>query len=816
MNEFKDDLLYTNDVLKNVAVKIDDSRGFSGITIAGDTYFGEWYVRHNAKKGKYHALSECGYGHSFEKVAPLLPSIDYNIVNFEAVLTDDINSPFSGSLKFILDASPIETIKELKRRNINAVMLANNHSMDFGENIAVKSGEMFIENGFKTIGLGKTIEEANRPLCLDCAGRRVILFNAYWFRKDRNEKYKHYATENHAGTACVTDSIFDSITKYREKYPDAFIIFSPHWGTDFNEPTDYMRKLASKAIIAGADCIIGHGSHIVSNVEFINGKFVIFSIGNFVFNHNGDLFITKNKPKYGCLAKLAINKESVKLKLYPFFVFNPECDFQPYPVTDEQLEEFIKHYPPIAFERINCDEFGYYLEVNLEPEGGRKQMDFNIYKERFYKTAIDFDSYCLFIKRIREEFGDSIDIHIFTSGKSLISHLVDFEALNKMRKRGKSPFSQNLRGVNIVLYDNKNQELIDSVCFDLLSGTVWRDKKEVAVIEYVNNKLLLKTIEEIDNFQKEKNIFMHQKFFEIIEKDVKNQEATFDVRRDFHKNIPRAKGRLRMKQLILLYILTVFDKICKRLEVPYSLEGGTLMGAWRNGGYIPWDDDVDVVTLPDGFIRLCEYSDSDEQFKDLPKVYAHINERVSNLGTGRFRIPEIGFAFDVFPYSYSDSGTVEDCLSLKKFRAAHRKEVVSKIGTDYNKDRQKFYTAVNDLFTRVEDKYNPRNTNAYLLGPLLCGVKCHVYPTDVIFPMSELNFEGFTFSAPNDPDQYLAIKYGKNYWELPPDINHQHHNFQNTTYTRIKKAVEGIKRIDAPFYKKYIEKEWEEYNNGNK
>ena len=349
---------------KDEWIKIDDSRGFSGMTIAGDTYFGEWYTRQRKKLGQNDALQEHGYSYSFGKVAPLLPETDMNIVNFEAVLTENTASPFEGHYEFLLDAAPNETIAELKRRNVGAVILANNHSLDYGEFAAEQSRKLFIENGFHVCGVGKTLDDAERPICFECAGRQVIVFSAYWYRSPRHYVSRHYCMGNNTGTACIDDSLFNKIKAYREKYPKAFIIFSPHWGTDFNDTDKTQKRLAKLAVSAGVDCIIAHGPHIVSEYERIDGKFVLYSLGNFVFNHNGREFARKNKPPFAYVAKLHISKEDIELRLYPIFAANKQCFWQPYPVIEEQLEELFRTWPAKT-DMVKKDEIGYYLEIGV-------------------------------------------------------------------------------------------------------------------------------------------------------------------------------------------------------------------------------------------------------------------------------------------------------------------------------------------------------------------------------------------------------------------------------------------------------------------
>ncbi len=344
-------------------IKVDSSRGYSGLTIAADTYFGEWYTEKRKKSGMIDALQKYGYTHSFEKVASLLPAIDYNIVNFEGVLTNETDSVYKDKIEFLLHANPDETIKELKRRNIHAVMLGNNHCMDFDYEIGLQSRDTFVKHGFETFGFGKNINEANKPLCLECSGKKVIIFNGYWFRGYRS-KLNHYASENSAGSATISEELFCEIAKYREKFKDAFIILSPHWGNDIAKPIEIQRTLAKQAINSGVDLIIGHGPHIINDYEWIGDKFVIYSLGNFIFNYSGNIVIKNNIPPYNYVSKLFISEKDVYLRLYPIDGHNKRTFWQPKPVSDEQLQELCAGYN-IQTNLIKQDEIGKYIEIKV-------------------------------------------------------------------------------------------------------------------------------------------------------------------------------------------------------------------------------------------------------------------------------------------------------------------------------------------------------------------------------------------------------------------------------------------------------------------
>lgn len=81
------------------------------------------------------------------------------------------------------------------------------------------------------------------------------------------------------------------------------------------------------------------------------------------------------------------------------------------------------------------------------------------------------------------------------------------------------------------------------------------------------------------------------------------------------------QGDLRKLQLIELELLVEFDRICRKYDIQYTLTGGTLLGAVRHGGFIPWDDDADVAMLREEYERFkkaCQIElDSKFYFQDM-------------------------------------------------------------------------------------------------------------------------------------------------------------------------------------------------------
>lgn len=77
--------------------------------------------------------------------------------------------------------------------------------------------------------------------------------------------------------------------------------------------------------------------------------------------------------------------------------------------------------------------------------------------------------------------------------------------------------------------------------------------------------------------------------------------------------MPEALDPIRIGQAVSLYLLQRWDEVCRALDIEYYLTAGTLLGAIREGGFIPWDDDVDVVVTRPVFDRLWRLSQQDPE-----------------------------------------------------------------------------------------------------------------------------------------------------------------------------------------------------------
>ena len=336
----------------------------ANINIMGDTYFGEFYTRNRSKRKVEDALSQYGYSYSFEKIKNIFNKDDLNIANFEAVFNCKKISPLAGIKPYILDADKENTLKELKSRNINYLVCANNHAKDYGDESLAYTLNAFEQENIGYIGVGRDQQQANKFIEVKYKEKVYAIFNGYWHRDSAYLDFDFYALGQKSGVSSINAVMFELIKRYKNLYPERKIIVVCHWGVDFKPIQKYQRKLANILTSIGVDLIIGHGPHTIQPIEIVNGKPVIFSIGNGVFNSNGE-YEKHNALPYGLIAR--INMETDSICLYPIYTHNIHTFWQPYFVEENQfkiVEESLLEFFDTDF-NIGKDDLGRFIDLGI-------------------------------------------------------------------------------------------------------------------------------------------------------------------------------------------------------------------------------------------------------------------------------------------------------------------------------------------------------------------------------------------------------------------------------------------------------------------
>ena len=245
-------------------------------------------------------------------------------------------------------------------------------------------------------------------------------------------------------------------------------------------------------------------------------------------------------------------------------------------------------------------------------------------------------------------------------------------------------------------------------------------------------------------------------------------------------------------------LLNEFVRICNENKLEYFLYGGTLLGAVRHKGFIPWDDDLDLAMPREDYERFLKIAPSNINSKFMIDNY-HTNKKcylnftkIRNKNTLFIQDFQIGYDgpkgiwIDVFPLDGINKITKFQILRIKIIKSirsiAHYK---SNIFWGNNKIKLKKFLSMffkviplNSLLA-FQDKIMKGNSkkkyNYFINIASQYSYKKQTMPKKVFLPAKELMFEGRKYKVPNDYDYFLKRIYG-NYMELPPKEKRITHN----------------------------------------
>lgn len=228
---------------------------------------------------------------------------DSVVVNLEGPISHkgkQIPKPYS----FRFETNILRTLKEA---NINIVNLANNHIFDWSYEAFLDTIKNLEEYQINFFGIGD-ISNASIPYILIKTNKensiKVGFLGFSEFLKELKPSKKYP----------ISFSVIDEI-KLKEIIPSTksnvdFLIVCFHWGEEYKTRNNKTQeKIAKLCIDLGADLIIGHHPHVIQNYEIYNGKYIFYSLGNFIFDQR----FSKDTMKSG-LVELEITKTSSNIQ----------------------------------------------------------------------------------------------------------------------------------------------------------------------------------------------------------------------------------------------------------------------------------------------------------------------------------------------------------------------------------------------------------------------------------------------------------------------------------------------------------------------
>lgn len=271
----------------------------------------------------------------------------------------------------------------------------------------------------------------------------------------------------------------------------------------------------------------------------------------------------------------------------------------------------------------------------------------------------------------------------------------------------------------------------------------------------------------------------------FIRKEIKAMKKQFKY---YSKNnidittYPKASGKLRKIQLLQLQSIKEIDRICRKNNIDYWLDFGTLLGAVRHKGFVPWDDDIDIGMPRQFYDKFMDIFNIENSNENLTVQYSrHDNNNWNCFIRVYFKNTYINldiFPYDVYPGKLSHDRQRELSDFIKSERAKINIEV-SKNDFSNTQLLEKIY-ALNAKILENQ-KLLVESENDLIWGSDFSHQWkhwCHNY--NIFYPLKEIEFEGYKFYCPNQPELYLHDVYGD--FMSYPKILHWHTLFHEETY----------------------------------
>jgi len=275
-----------------------------------------------------------GYTYPFLNTAPILKNADIALCNLEGPLSCS-GAPV-GDKKFTFCVST-NAVMGLSFAGFDAVTLANNHILDYGEPAVLETIRILTKNSIQSCGYGCSQETANQPAIIKNNHNKITLLSFCRVPPDH-----YYAMKNTAGSAFGSlQNIKAGIKKACTKNTTCIVAF--HWGTEYTHyPESIQIKLAHAAIDAGADAVIGHGPHVLQGIEIYHGAPILYSLGNFAFGYYYTTF--KHLATESMIVLLKANKNSIaEIEIIPLNVNNIATDYRPRIPADNNAQKILSH-----------------------------------------------------------------------------------------------------------------------------------------------------------------------------------------------------------------------------------------------------------------------------------------------------------------------------------------------------------------------------------------------------------------------------------------------------------------------------------------
>ena len=264
---------------------------------------------------------------------------------------------------------------------------------------------------------------------------------------------------------------------------------------------------------------------------------------------------------------------------------------------------------------------------------------------------------------------------------------------------------------------------------------------------------------------------------------------TGETENELRANYNAEGSLMRNIQMRLIDMLLYFDHVCKELDIKYYLDCGSCLGAIRHGGFVPWDDDLDVVIDCKDYKRLCKYMKSHPH----PQYILHNHQTDNNYYWGWAKLRDLnsetsyqgqsidtqnqesilektGISMDIFIYSDHVIPWINFIL-----HGIHKHITMYHLIAKHKYAARFMYFLFFNILKPIANAIGLVFSKKNYYRHDYCGHNiAHCFKKDKLFPLKPVIFEGHEFMIPHDYDYFLSKLYD-NWQTLPPLKERNHH-----------------------------------------
>jgi poly-gamma-glutamate synthesis protein (capsule biosynthesis protein) len=275
-----------------------------------------------------------GFDYPYREVLPLLQQPDMTIANFESPVTTR-GTPQQKD--YVYRTSP-DALPPFKEAGFDLVTLANNHTLDYGQPSLLDTMSYMDKAGILRVGAGHNADEAFKPVIVNKNGIKIAFLG-----------FSRVVPDNSWKAGSKTPGLADT---YAEKRPldeirkakaeADLVVVLVHWGIERNDkPEAYQTTLGHHYIDAGADLVIGSHPHVLQGLESYKGKWIAYSLGNFIFTTNNVAETLESVVLDAACSK----QGQCDLRIHPIFTEYAK----PIPMDEEKGKKLLERLTSISF-----------------------------------------------------------------------------------------------------------------------------------------------------------------------------------------------------------------------------------------------------------------------------------------------------------------------------------------------------------------------------------------------------------------------------------------------------------------------------------